>query len=166
MLRLKTIPLTLALLASFASGCDDDDDGGDDMNAGTGADDGAMATGESGADESADEESGAGEEVSLATDALPIVLARCGGCHTRGESPAPAAVVNMVYLEEKDDVLGLVGSFIVAGDSASSGFLSIMRQDLAVGAGPTLMPPPPSAAMPVEEVDMIALWIDQGAQDN
>jgi mono/diheme cytochrome c family protein len=105
--------------------------------------------------------------VSLEMDGLPIIQARCGGCHTRGMAPFPPAVANDVYFETKEDVLGLVGTFIVAGDSSSSGFISILRQDMAVGMGPTLMPPPMAAeAMPADEVDMIALWIDQGAMDN
>ncbi len=105
-------------------------------------------------------------DVSLANQALPIVQASCGGCHTRNNSPTPPAVANMVYLENKDDVLGLVGSFIVAGDSANSGFVKILTQEMPVGAGPTVMPPPPGAKMSDANLAVISSWIDQGAQDN
>lgn len=105
-------------------------------------------------------------EVSLSSQALPLVVSSCGGCHARENSPTPAAVANMVYLEEKGDVLGLVGSFIVAGDSANSGFVKILTQEMPVGAGPTVMPPPPSPAMSADDVATISRWIDQGAKDN
>ena len=105
--------------------------------------------------------------VSLETDVVPMIQANCGGCHTRTDAPYPEAVVNDVYWETKDDVLGVVGTFIVPGDSATSGFIAILRQDTAVGAGPTLMPPPMLApAMPAAEVDVVARWVDQGAMDN
>lgn len=109
---------------------------------------------------------GGDDEVSLSTQALPLVKASCGGCHARMNSPAPAAVANMVYLEQASDLTGLVGTFIVAGDSASSGFIKILRQEMGVGANMTNMPPPPAAAMSTESVDMIAKWVDEGAQDN
>lgn len=106
------------------------------------------------------------EEVSLSTQALPLLTSACGGCHTRNNSPTPPAVANMVYLENKDDVLGFVGTFITAGDSANSGFVKILTQEMAVGAGPTVMPPPPAAKMSDANIDIIKKWIDQGAKDN
>jgi mono/diheme cytochrome c family protein len=106
-------------------------------------------------------------EVSLSGDVLPVVVNNCGGCHTRTDAPFEDAVVNEVYLETTDDIQGLVGTFIIAGDSSQSGFMSILTQDLAVGAGPTLMPPPDLGnPMAPADVDTIAEWIDLGAKDN
>jgi hypothetical protein len=113
------------------------------------------------------ETDGGTASVSLENDVMPIVSMRCGGCHTRTDSPFPDAVQNMVYFEREEDLLGLVGSFIVAGDAGSSGLIQILRQEIAVGEGPTLMPPPSVApAMPSEEVDVVDAWINQGAEDN
>ena len=109
----------------------------------------------------------AGIEVSLRDDVMPLILQSCGGCHTDTDAPFPPAVVNGVVYQSADDILALVGSFIIAGDSANSGFLAILTQELAVGEGPTLMPPPDLAApMSADDVQIVATWIDQGARDN
>ena len=105
--------------------------------------------------------------VSLSGDVLPLILESCGGCHKRMGAPFPNAVANEVYYEDEEDILGLVGSFIIAGDSANSGFVAILAQDLAVGQGPTLMPPPDRAEpMDESQVTLIKAWIDQGAKNN
>ena len=106
-------------------------------------------------------------ETSLSADVMPLIQMQCGGCHTRTDAPFPDAVVNSVFLETDADMLGLVGSFITAGDAANSGFVSILKQELAVGAGPTMMPPPGMAeAMPADDVAVVSAWIDEGAKDN
>lgn len=108
------------------------------------------------------------EAVSLADDVVPIISRECGFCHTRTKSPNPYAVANKVYLETSDDLLGLVGSFIMAGDSANSGFIAVLEQTMGVGTGDTLMPPPASKrpAMSKADVAVVAQWIDEGALDN
>ena len=106
--------------------------------------------------------------VSLAKDVVPIIDRECGFCHTRTDSPNPMAVANKVYLEEGGDLLGLVGTFIVAGDSSKSGFIGVLDQSVSVGVGPTVMPPPASGrkAMSKKDVAVVATWIDEGALDN
>ncbi|MFK7930474.1 MAG: hypothetical protein AB8H79_19970 [Myxococcota bacterium] len=104
------------------------------------------------------------ETVSLETDVMPIVITNCGGCHKRVDGNE-GAVRNGAYLEEKGDILGMVGTFIVAGDSANSGFLGVMSGDTPVGAGPTAMPPF-GDGVPQADLDTFATWIDEGAKDN
>jgi hypothetical protein len=98
---------------------------------------------------------------------MPIIDQTCGGCHTRTDAPFPPAVANGVYYDDADDLMALVGTFIIAGDAAGSGFVAILTQDLPVGQGPTLMPPPDMAdAMVDEAIEIVRAWIDEGAQDN
>lgn len=112
-------------------------------------------------------DTGSVELTSLEADVMPIIIQSCGGCHTRTDAPFPAAVVNDVYYENKDDILVLVGSYILPGDPENSGFLAILTQDFPVGAGPTVMPPP-EMGQPMSEVDVaiVAAWIEEGALDN
>lgn len=108
-----------------------------------------------------------GIATSLRTDVMPIIEQSCGGCHTREDAPFPDAVINGAYYDEPQDILNLVGSFITPGDANNSGFVAILTQDLAVGQGPTLMPPPKMAsAMPEDDVAVIRSWINEGALDN
>jgi hypothetical protein len=112
-------------------------------------------------------ENGGTPETSLSGDVMPLIQAQCGGCHTRTDAPFPDAVVNDVYLEIEDDLLGMVGTFITAGDAANSGFIAILKQEMEVGQGPTAMPPPGMAeAMSDDDVAVVSAWIDEGAKDN
>lgn len=180
-------PLALPLFLSLA-GCEEDGDSEGDGDGVTGAptpgstsgDEGQADLGEAGSGESGDgdgdstgepgtDDGDTGDlEVSLTDDVLPLYLDRCGFCHTRTDSPAPPAVANNVFLEEKGDLLGLVGSFIIAGDSANSGLIAVSTGDFPVGMGPTVMPPPGSGKNPFSEAEaaVVAAWIDAGAQDN
>ena len=107
------------------------------------------------------------EELSLSADVMPVFAQNCAGCHARENSPFPDAVANGVYFENKDDILANVGTFIVAGDSANSGLVGVLRQDFGVGASMTLMPPPDvGSAVPSADVARVAGWIDDGANDN
>lgn len=169
MLRCKTlsraIPITTLAAALLLTGCGDDDGQQPTPDSAVSVDRGA------GADTSGGDDIGAGEgatAVSLSTQVVPIVQAQCGHCHTRNNSPAPKAVENQAYFETKADLLQRIGTAIVAGDAAQSPLIKIMRQELAVGDGPTLMPPPASnrPKMPDSEVAIVAAWIDQGAKDN
>lgn len=105
--------------------------------------------------------------VSLVDDVVPIIRRDCGGCHTRTDSPSPYAVRNDVFLERRNDLLGLVGTSIVAGDAAASGFIALLEQSAGAGTGPTLMPPPTAGdAMAADDVAVVSTWIDEGALDN
>ena len=104
---------------------------------------------------------------SLSADVFPIIAQSCGGCHTRSNAPFSTAVENGVYYDEPADIYGLVGSFIVAGYPDESGFVAILTQELAVGSGPTLMPPPGmSEPMSVQDINTVKSWITEGALNN
>ena len=106
--------------------------------------------------------------MSLANDVVPIMASNCGVCHAREGSPSPEAVANSVYFENSQDMLSRVGSLIEPGDSEGSLLISVLRQDVGIGAGPTLMPPPSSARNPMTKtrITVVATWIDDGAPDN
>ena len=104
---------------------------------------------------------------SLSTDVFPLIAQSCGGCHTRTNAPFPPAVANGAYYDEPADIYGLVGSFIVAGYPDDSGFVAMLTQELAVGSGPTLMPPPGIAdPMSEQDINIVKSWITEGAQNN
>lgn len=104
---------------------------------------------------------------SLSADVFPLIAQSCGGCHTRTNAPFPPAVENSVYYDEPADIYALVGSFIIAGHPNDSGFVAILTQDLAVGSGPTLMPPPGMAEpMSAQDINIVKSWITEGAQNN
>lgn len=106
-------------------------------------------------------------ETSLSVHVMPLISQSCGGCHTRTNAPFPPAVANEVYYDNEDDLLGMVGTFILAGDAANSGFVAILTQDFPVGQGPTLMPPPDMAEpMTDDAIAVVTSWINEGAQDN
>ena len=104
------------------------------------------------------------ETVSLTDDVMPIMTEHCAGCHKRVDGN-DNATRNGRFFEEKGDILGLVGTFIVAGDSASSGLVGVVAGETPVGMGPTTMPPF-GDGVPQAQVDTVALWIDEGAKDN
>ena len=106
--------------------------------------------------------------VSLAEDVMPAIQTSCGGCHNHTEDANRAAVANGAFFSTTEDLLGLVGSVIVAGDADASQIIPIMAQEQAVGAGPTLMPPPGTGvpAISSASLDAIKTWINEGAQDN
>lgn len=110
--------------------------------------------------------SGGESEVSLGKTVLPIIQKECGSCHKRGGNAK--AIVNGVYYETKEDLTGKIGKAIIAGDSAKSPLILVMKQEKAVGAGPTLMPPPASGLSKPSDADIatVSSWIDQGAKDN
>jgi hypothetical protein len=167
---MKALPI---LLTCLVMGCGDSDPVGPTGDT-AGAADGAVASDDtSGAPDTEGPDEGdastdeAPQGTSLVEHVMPIIDQSCGGCHTRTDAPFPPAVANGVYCDDADDLLALVGTFIVAGDSANSGFVTILSQAMAVGQGPTLMPPPEMAgAMSDDDVAVVAAWIDEGAEDN
>jgi len=167
---LKALPV---LLTCLALGCADSGPTSQLDNA-TGAADGAVTNDDTSGvpdTEGPDEGDSSAEELSQGTSlvehVMPIIDSACGGCHTRTDAPFPPAVANGVFYDDAADLLALVGTFIVAGDSANSGFVAILTQSMAVGQGPTLMPPPDMAdAMSGDDVAVVAAWIDEGAEDN
>ena len=105
--------------------------------------------------------------VSFSNDLMPKFTRSCAACHKRDGGNAKATA-NQVYYENKDDILGTVGTYIIPGKPDESGLLNVLNQTYPVGESKIVMPPP---GMPVpkwkdDELKLFALWIEQGAQDN
>jgi mono/diheme cytochrome c family protein len=94
-----------------------------------------------------------GPTVSFSTDILPIFESRCIGCHG-GERTQEG-------LDLKTHASLMAGSnngFVVTpGDSASSLLVELVTNQKMPKRGPKLTPP---------QVQLIAEWVNQGAQDN
>ena len=105
--------------------------------------------------------------VSLSNQVIPLFVRSCGVCHKR-EGGNPAAIANATYFETKEDILGKVGSFIIAGKPEESGLLKILNQSMPVGKNKIVMPPPGTSVPKwnMEELGFFSSWITQGAEDN
>jgi hypothetical protein len=86
------------------------------------------------------------EQISFAADINPIILSKCAitGCHN-GENGADKNWTNFDIFQEEAGI-GLVKSYVVN----------------------RIMPPAGSSAGPLsqEQINAIACWVDQGAQNN
>lgn len=160
-----TTVLLLGLGTMLASGCGDDDET-PTPDQGVLADSSPVDTTSPGNDSGPS--SDAATNTSLTNEVVPIVVAQCGFCHTRTDPPVENAVANGAYFETKEDLLGRIGTAIIAGDAANSGLIKIMKQEIGVGDNSTTMPPPASnrPAMSAADVAVVAKWIDEGALDN
>jgi hypothetical protein len=105
--------------------------------------------------------------VSFAGDIMPVFTRSCAGCHRR-EGGFEAAIEGGAFFEKKEDILAKVGTFIVPGKPAESGFLKVLNQSIPVGRDKIVMPPPKSRASKwtKEELDLFSRWIAEGAKDN
>ena len=105
--------------------------------------------------------------VSLSNQVIPLFVRSCGVCHKR-EGGNPAAVANATYFETKEDILGKVGSVIIAGKPEESGLLKVLDQSMPVGKNGIVMPPPgtPVPRWKEKELELFSRWIAQGAGDN
>lgn len=105
--------------------------------------------------------------VSLANNVMPLFVRSCGACHKR-EGGNPAAVANGAYFETKEDILGKVGSVIIAGKPEESGLLKVLDQSMPVGKNGIVMPPPgtPVPRWKEKELELLSRWIARGAGDN
>jgi mono/diheme cytochrome c family protein len=112
-------------------------------------------------------EPGTTTEVSLARDLMPVFTKSCAGCHKRVGGFAEA-VEGGAYIETKEDILKAIGTGIVPGKPAESGFLRVLDQTYPVGRDKVVMPPPNSKApkWSKEELDLFSRWISEGAKDN
>jgi mono/diheme cytochrome c family protein len=114
-----------------------------------------------------DSEPGKTAEVSLAGDLMPVFAKSCAGCHKR-EGGIAAAIEGGVFIEKKEDILKAIGTGIVPGKPAESGFLKVLDQTYPVGRDKVVMPPPNSKApkWSKEDLDLFSRWIAEGAKDN
>lgn len=107
------------------------------------------------------------EEVSLSKDVMPLLARSCTGCHQR-EGGKRKAVEHGPYLENKEDVLNIVGSMIVPGKPESSYLLMTMSKPKPGQPRYNVMPPQRSKApaLTEKELQKISEWIKAGAKDN
>lgn len=88
-------------------------------------------------------------QVDFARDIAPIIEARCIKCHGP-DDPKEGIELYENYLAE---------SYIVAEDAESSDFYLYMVTDDV----DSRMPPPSEGEVPISEIALVKLWIDQGA---
>ena len=110
---------------------------------------------------------GKAEIVSLAKDILPMFVRSCGACHKR-EGGIAHAIENGTFYETKADILGRVGTHIVAGKPDESGLIKVLDQSVTVGDHNVPMPPPESGVpkFSAEDMELFKKWIAEGAEDN
>ncbi len=109
-------------------------------------------------------------EVSFSADVQPILQASCLECHNamgEGETASGLSVVDYASIMKGTDL----GPVVVAGSSMSSALYLVVAGKTA----PEIrMPPHHSESfadgrgtqLSADQIDVIAIWIDQGARDN
>ena len=102
------------------------------------------------------------EAVSFSRDVKPIIDQNCLACHRQGGAGFQASGFSMVTY---DDLMKgtKFGPMIIGGDSAGSNMLVLME-----GRADPSISMPHGAMEPVNksEIEVIRLWIDQGAKNN
>ncbi|MFC1568919.1 hypothetical protein ACFL4L_01670 [bacterium] len=111
-----------------------------------------------------------GEEitnVSFIKDIQPIFNRSCAVCHNR-KSGNKSAIEDGIYFEKKEDVLGMIGSFIQLDNPEESSLINVLNQSSPVSKRKIVMPPPNSNVpkWSDDEIELFSLWIKQGAKDN
>jgi uncharacterized membrane protein len=100
--------------------------------------------------------------VSFSKDVKPVLDSRCGECHAPGNPGYEASQLSFASYESlmKGTQYGPV---VIAGDSASSNLVVLIegRADPSIS-----MPHGDSEPLLQSEIDVIKLWIAQGAQNN
>jgi len=105
---------------------------------------------------------GGEEPVSFAQDVRPILDQHCIACHTAGGAGQKASGFSMDSYE--DLMKGTqAGPMIVPGDALGSNMLVLMegRADPSIS-----MPHGSMKPVPQNEIDTIRRWIEQGAKNN
>jgi mono/diheme cytochrome c family protein len=107
------------------------------------------------------------EEISFSKDLMPLFQRSCATCHKR-EGGNENAVQNKVYYEKKEDLLSLVGTYIIAGNPDKSGLVKVLDQTTKFGRRKSPMPPPKAASPKWSDAELkkIRAWITAGAKDN
>ncbi len=92
---------------------------------------------------------------------MPVFTKSCAGCHKRKGGIAEA-VEGGTFIEAKEDILKAIGTGIVPGKPAESGFLKVLDQTYPVGRDKVVMPPQPKAPKwSKEELDLFSRWISE-----
>jgi mono/diheme cytochrome c family protein len=107
------------------------------------------------------------EEISLSKDVMPIFVRSCAVCHKR-EGGNKGAVKNSRYYEKKEDLLSVVGTFIMPGQPDKSSLTKVLNQSQTIGKKKKVMPPADSKVPKWSEEDLkkFADWVTAGAKDN
>jgi hypothetical protein len=102
-------------------------------------------------------------EVSFSQDVLPIFQIRCAFCH--GPNSIAGAPPNGLELNNYDNVMRGSNFFpvIQAGNPQASSIILLLRSG---GMPASASPDTPPVPLPEEQIDLIALWIEQGAKNN
>ncbi|NCF63199.1 MAG: hypothetical protein GWP58_10135 [Gammaproteobacteria bacterium] len=102
------------------------------------------------------------EAVSFSQNVRPIIDQNCLGCHKEGGAGYEASGFSMETYE--DLMKGTkFGPMIIAGDSIGSNMIVLMegRADPSIS-----MPHGDMDPVSKQDIEIIRLWIDQGAQNN
>jgi hypothetical protein len=107
------------------------------------------------------------EEVSLTKDVMPLFERSCAVCHKR-EGGNKRAVRNSTYYDKKEDLLSVVGTYILPGKPDKSGLTKVLNQTQKIGKRQMTMPPSNSKAPKFSEKDLKVFsdWVAAGAKDN
>ena len=98
--------------------------------------------------------------VSFKKDVAPILDKYCTGCHSADEEHP-----SQLYLDSYESLMkgGKNSASIKQGDSKESLFMQKMSANPPFGK---IMPPPRKKAPTPEQIEVIRMWIDQGAKKN
>ena len=114
--------------------------------------------------------SGCSKEISFSKDVKPIFTDRCLECHDgKGEGSEESGLILVTY----DDLMKgtKFGQVVVPGDSESSTFYRLISHK----ADPKIQMPPhhketfatkQMAPLTDKQIEIIKIWIDQGAKNN
>ena len=107
------------------------------------------------------------EEVSLSNDIMPLFERSCAVCHKR-EGGKEKAIQNNTFYETKEDLLSVVGTFIIPGKPEDSGLIRVLNQTQKFGKREMPMPPPKAAAPKWSTADLKKFedWVSAGAKDS
>lgn len=99
--------------------------------------------------------------VSFSQDVKPILDANCLACHQPGAEGYEASGFDMTSYATVMKGTNF-GPMVVAGDSMSSNLVVLTEG----GADPSITMPHSGVRLPQAEIDVIRVWVDQGAQNN
>ncbi|MBL0103661.1 MAG: hypothetical protein IPP51_07855 [Bacteroidetes bacterium] len=99
------------------------------------------------------------KQVSFANDIQPIIASNCAmsGCHSTGSSGGEHELFPLTTYEEVIDE-----GHVKAGDAHGSKFYQVISNHTLED----VMPPSPYPPLSDDQIKLIYLWIEQGAQNN
>jgi len=101
------------------------------------------------------------KQVSYQADVVPIIKDHCIECHSTGGKGLEDSGLNMSSYSAL--MRGTkFGPIIVQGDSVSSTLMRLIEHK----ADPSIAMPHHKAKLPDDHIEIVRIWIDQGAKDN